>query len=122
MTWILILEPFTECAQSVRIRTDTTLDQNCVLKATVKVCTACMDVSLLTTCMNFNTPPLAPFRESNAEVTMDTKLSKHVCHVCQLKAFMLQSVEATTTAHVPSQPVPDKASALSYHPRASLGF
>ena len=40
-------------------------------------CTACMIVSLLTTCMNFNTPPLAqvaPFRckirESNAEVTL----------------------------------------------------
>ena len=50
------------------------------LKATVQVCTACMIVSLLTTCMNFNTPPLArvaPFRckirESNAEVTLDTK-------------------------------------------------
>ena len=49
----LLLEPFTECAQSVRIRTDTTLDQDCALKATVQVCTACMDVSLWTTCMNF---------------------------------------------------------------------
>ena len=43
----------------MRIRTDTTLDQDCVLKATVQVCTACMVVSLLTTRMNFNTPPLA---------------------------------------------------------------
>ena len=43
------------CA-SVRIRTDTTLDQDSVLmKATVQVCTACMDVSGLTTCMNFIT-------------------------------------------------------------------
>ena len=50
----LILEPLTKRAQSVRIRTDTTLDQDCVLKATVQVCTACMIVSLLTTCMNFN--------------------------------------------------------------------
>ena len=59
MPWILLLEPFTECAHSVRKRTDTTLDQDCVLKATVQVCAACMVVSLLTTCMNFNTPPLA---------------------------------------------------------------
>ena len=84
----LILEPFTKRAQSVRIRTDSTLDQDCVLKATVQVCTSCMIVSLLTTCMNFNTPPLAqvaPFRckirESNAEVTLDTKLSKYVCQL-----------------------------------------
>ena len=44
---------------SVRIRTDTTLDQDCVLKANVHVCTACMSVSLLTTCLNLNTLPLA---------------------------------------------------------------
>ena len=56
--WILFLEPFTKCAHSVRIRTDTTLDQDCVLEAAVHVCTACMIVSLLITCMNFNTPPL----------------------------------------------------------------
>ena len=54
ITWISFLEPFTECAQSVRIRTDTALDQDCVLKATVQVCTAFMDVSLSTTCMNFS--------------------------------------------------------------------
>ena len=60
------LAPF----QSVRmIRTNTTLDQDCALKGTVfvytsrtvclkaivQVCTACMDVSLLTTCVDFNT-------------------------------------------------------------------
>ena len=54
MPWILFLEPFTECAHSVRIRAETTLDQDCVLKGTVQVCKACMVVSLLTTCMNFN--------------------------------------------------------------------
>ena len=42
------------CDDSVRIRTDTTLDQDCVLKATAQVCTACMIVSLLTTCLNLN--------------------------------------------------------------------
>ena len=42
LPWILFLEPFTECAHSVRTRTDTTLDQDGVLKATVQVCTACM--------------------------------------------------------------------------------
>ena len=39
---------------SVRIRTDTALDQDCVLKANVHVCKACMIVSLLTTCLNLN--------------------------------------------------------------------
>ena len=68
------------CEDSVRIRTDATLDQDCVLKANVHICTACMIVSLLTTCLNFKTPPVAqvaPFRckirESNAEVPLDTK-------------------------------------------------
>ena len=83
------------CDDSVRIRTDTTLDQDCVLKATVQVCTACMIVSLLTTCLNLNTPPLAqvaPFRckirESNAEVPLDTKLSKHVCQLILVRATL----------------------------------
>ena len=73
---------------SVEITTDTTLDQDSVLKANVQVCTACMIVSLMTTCLNLNTPPLAqvaPFRckirESNAEMPLDTKLSKHVCQL-----------------------------------------
>ena len=131
MPWILFLEPITKRAHSVRIRKDTTLDQDCVLKATVQVCTACMIVSFLTTCMNFNTPPLAqiaPFRckirESNEEVTMDTKLRKHVCQlilVCTTQRFQawstasrpFQSVEATTTDRVQAQHGPDKASALS---------
>ena len=73
MTWILFLEPVTECAQSVRIRTGTTLDQDCVLKATVQVCTACMDVSLLTTCMNFNTPPLAQIAPFDARFASQTR-------------------------------------------------
>ena len=40
MPWILFLEPITKRAQSVRLRTDTVLGQDCVLKATVQVCTA----------------------------------------------------------------------------------
>ena len=70
----------------MRIRTDTTVDQDCVLKATVQVCTACMIVSLLTTCPNLNPPPLAqvaPFSMQDSRVKreskMDTKLSKHAC-------------------------------------------
>ena len=43
------LAPSTEFAHSMRIRTDTTIDQDCVLKATVQVCTGCMVVSFLTT-------------------------------------------------------------------------
>ena len=53
MPWILFIEPLTECARSERIRTDTRLDQDCVLKATRQVCTPSLIVSLLTTCMNF---------------------------------------------------------------------
>ena len=47
----LFLEPLRSvhiCDDSVRIITDTTLDQDCVLKATVHVCTgACMIVSIV---------------------------------------------------------------------------
>ena len=53
------------CArQCLMIRTDTTLDQDSVLTATVFVCTSCSVVSLSTTSLNFITPPLtwtAPF-------------------------------------------------------------
>ena len=54
MTWIVFLSQSRVCA-SMKIKTDATLDQDCVLKATVEVCTACMVVSLLAPCMNFNT-------------------------------------------------------------------
>ena len=54
-------------------KNDITLDQDCILKTTVFVCTSptvclkatvrecstCTDVSWLTTCMNFKTPPLS---------------------------------------------------------------
>ena len=64
LTWIVFLSHCRVYA-STRIRTDTTLDQDCVLKATVfentsrtvclkaivQVCKACMDVSLFTTCV-----------------------------------------------------------------------
>ena len=73
MPWILFLEPLTECAQSVRIRTDTALDQHCALKATLQVCTACMDMSLLTTCMNFNAPPLARIAPFDARFASQTR-------------------------------------------------
>ena len=49
----------------------------------MQVCTACMVVSLLTTCMNFNTPPLAqvaPFgrkiRDPNAEIPFNKEAEK----------------------------------------------
>ena len=101
--WILFLEPFTECAHSMRIRTDTTLDQECVLKATVQVCTACIVVSLLTTCMNFNTPPLVQIAPFNATFVSQTrkyrstkKLRKQVCHL--ILVCTTQSVQAWSTA------------------------
>ena len=46
MPWILFLEPSTKRAHSVRIRADSTFDQDGELKASVQVCTACMIVSL----------------------------------------------------------------------------
>ena len=119
MTWILFLEAFTECPQSVRIRTDNTLDQDSELKATVQVCTACMDVSFLTTCMHFNNSSSradCTFRCKSRESNTEEK------HVCQLKAFKLQSVEATTAARVPSQPGPEKASALSLSSSRVIGL
>ena len=126
MPRILFLEPFTECAHSVRIRTDTTLDQDCVLKATVQVCTACMVVSLLTTCMSFNTPPLAQIAPFDAKFASQTrkyhstkKLRKHVCH---FKAFKLQRVQAITMALVQAQHGPEKASALSLSSSRVIGL
>ena len=90
MSWILFLEPFTECAHSVTIRTDTALDQDCVLKATVQVCTACMIVPLLTTCMNLFqhstlrascTFLMQKFESQTRKYHPTKKLRKHVCQL-----------------------------------------
>ena len=51
----------------------------------------------------------------------DSRVKRGRKHVCQLKAFRIQSVEATTTARVPSQPGPEKSVCSLCHPRASLG-
>ena len=105
------------CA-SVRMRTDTTLFQDNVLKATVfactsctvclgatvEICTACMDVSWLTTRMNFNTH----LSRILYLLVQDSRVKRS-----QLKAFKLQSVEVTIATRVPTQPGHEKASALS---------
>ena len=62
-----------------------------------------MDVSWLTTDMNFNTPPLAQIAPFDATFASQTRKMP----------TQLQSVEASTTARVPSQPGPEKASVLS---------
>ena len=90
-----------------------------------------MIVSLVTTCLNLNTPPLAQvatfrceIRESNAEVTLDTKLIKHACqlilvcttlrfHAWSTASWPFRCVEGITMARAQSQPGPDKVSALS---------
>ena len=116
MSWILLLEPFTECAYSVRTRTNTTLDQNFVLKANVDVFTACTVMLLLTTCMNFNTPPLAliaPFDARFASQTRKYQSTKK--DFCQLNEFKLQGVEKTTTTRVPPQPGSEKKRLLLAH-------
>ena len=43
------------------------------LKATVHVCTACMVVSLLTTCVHLNTPPLAQIAPFHARFASQTR-------------------------------------------------
>ena len=79
MPRVLFLSSFTECARSVKIRTDTTLVQDCVLKATVQVYTACMVVLLMLTCMSFefqhsssrvDCTSWCKIREPNAEVPL----------------------------------------------------
>ena len=99
-----------ECAHSARIRTDTTLDQDCVLKATVQVCAACMVVSIVDNLYEFQ------HSSSRADCTFRCKIRESNTgrkHVCQLKAFELQSVEATAMACLQAQDGPEKASALS---------
>ena len=135
----LFLDPLRSvriCDDSVRIRTDTTLDQDCVLKATVQVCTACMIVSLLTTCLNLNTPPpahVAPLSMQDSRVKRGT--TGHKTQQARLPTdyglynstfptlvnCILTIPECRSYHHgrVHAQHRPDKASPLS-HPRASM--
>ena len=115
MSWILFLEPLTECAQSVRTRTDTTLDQDCVLKATAHVCTACMVVSLLTTCVHLNTPPLAQIAPFHARFASQTRKK------ARLPSRSVQASECGSVYHR-SLVLEKRLLSLSHcHPRASLG-
>ena len=127
MTWIVFLHQCRVCA-STRIRTDTTLDQDCVLKATVFVYTSrtvCLEatvqelysvhVSWLTTDMNFNTPPLVQIAPFDARFASQARKKAHL-------PTQLQSVEASTTARVPSQLGAEKASALSPSSSRVIGF
>ena len=118
-------------------RTDTTLDQDSVLKANVQVCTACMIVSLLTTCLNLNTSPLAqvaPFRckirESNVESTTGHKTQQaRLSADCglynptfpSLVNCILASKRSPRLVHK-HRMVPTKSALSLFHPRASLGF
>ena len=125
------------------VRKETTLNQDCVLKATVHVCTACLIVSLLTTCLNLNTPPLAqvaPFRckirESNAAVPLDTKtqqarlpadsgLYNSTCPSLVNCIFTIRECQSDHHARVQAQHGPDKVSDLSIilaHPVNSQKF
>ena len=107
----------------------------------MQVCTACMVVSLLTTCMNFNTPPLAQNAPFDARFATQTrkyhstkKLRKHVCHlilVCTIQSmlgrFVQLHLDHSSVSKRPAWLVynhrPDKASALSLcHPRVSFGL
>ena len=99
---------------SVWIRKDTTLDQECALKETVQICTGCMVVSILTTCTNFNTPPLmhittAPLEARFAIQTRKYHSRKHVLQlilVCKTQSvqvlvnYMLTFPECWRDYHV----------------------
>ena len=69
----------------------------------------------MTTCMNFNTPPLAQIAPFDARFASQTRKEAP-------PPTQLQSVEASTTARVPSQPSPEKASALSPSSSRVIGF
>ena len=113
----LFLETFTECAHSVRIRTGTTVDGDCALMATVQVCTACMVVSLLTTCMNFNTPPLAQIAPFDARFASQTRKK------ARLPTQSVQASECRSDRHgsCTSTAWSRKSVCSLCHPRASLG-
>ena len=106
----------------------------CWRQLTVQVWATCMIVSLLTTCMNFHTPPLAqvaPFlmQVQDSRVKRGSNfghniLCKHVCQlilVCTTQRFQawstaswtFPSVEAIATARVQAQHGPDRGSFLS---------
>ena len=101
VTWILFLEPFTECAQSVRIRTDTTLDSG--------LCTESNCAGMYTMHGRVSVDNMYEFQHSFLSgrlhlLMQDSRAKRGRKHVCQLKAFKL--------AHDPSQPGPEKASAF----------
>ena len=140
MPWIFFLEPFTKRAQSVRIRTDTTLDQDCALKATVQVRTACMIVSLSTTCMNFNTPPLTwiatfrcktraqnadvPFNKETKEARLPADPGLHNSTFPSMINCILTIPECRSDHHgsCTSTAWSQRNVCSLCHPRASLGF
>ena len=125
--------------QCLMIRTDTTLDQDCVLKATVSACTPCMIVSLLTTCMNFNTPPLAqvaPFRYKISRVKRGSNIG-HKTQQARLPAdsglynstfpslvnciLTIPECESDHHGSCTSTAWSRQRVCSLYHPRASLG-
>ena len=127
MTWIVFLSHCRVCA-STRIRTATALDQNCVLKAAVFVITSC------TVCLNATVQEL---HSVHGRVMVDNGYEFQHSSSAQIAPFdarfasqtrkrphlptQLQSVAASTTARVPSQPGPEKASALAPSSRV-IGF
>ena len=109
------------CA-SVRIRTDTTLDQDCVvlkatafvrssctvcLKATVFVCTSCTDVSWLTTCMNFNTRIKIKKKKTKFPFCVTLKLKHCLSYWCphQLDSCLATDITSTNCHHTNVQNV-----------------
>ena len=75
----LFLEPLRSvriCDDSVKMRTDTTLDQDCVLKANVHVCTACMIVSLLTTCLNSKKKKIKKKKKKKKKEKIEKEIEK----------------------------------------------
>ena len=119
MPWILFLKPHTECAQfsedNNRYYTWSGLctESNCAGMYSVQDRVIVDNMNEFQHLLSRRLHPLM----------QDSRVKRRRKHVCQLKAFKLQSVEPTTTARVASQPGPEKSvcSLSLCHPHASLG-
>ena len=111
MTGILFLEPFTECAQSVEIRTDAFFDQDCVLKANEQVVYSVHGRVIVDHMYEFQHPLLLrKMHESNAEESMSANSKRSGFRVLK-RSPRLMYITAWSRKSVCSL----------CHPRASLG-
>ena len=69
----------------------------------MQACTACMVMSLLTTCMHFNTPPLAQIAPFDARFASQTRKYRSTCQlilVCTTQSLLERLVDCILTIPV----------------------